>query len=62
MTIKKRSFEETLKQLETVTEDLKSGNLTLDQSIKSFDLGVKLYEECNDILSEAKQKIEVFES
>lgn len=62
MTIEKRSFEEALKQLEDVAEDLKSGNLTLDESIKSFDLGVKLYEECNEILSAAKQKIEVFES
>lgn len=61
MTAEKRSFEEALKQLEDVAERLKSGDLTLDESIKSFDRGVKLYEECNDILSAAKQKIEVFE-
>lgn len=57
---KKRSFEEALKELEQITEHLKSDNITLDESIKSFEQGVKLYEECNGILSEVKQKIEVF--
>lgn len=62
MDVKKRSFEAALKELEEIAEHLKSGSLTLDESLRSFEQGMKLYEECNGILSEVKQKIEVFGS
>lgn len=61
MAVKKHKFEESLEKLEEVAEQIKSGNLTLDESIKAFEQGITYYEVCNDILKQAKQKIEVFE-
>jgi len=51
------SFEEALNQLEKVTEKLKEGNATLEESLKLYDEGVKYYKVCSDILEYANQKI-----
>lgn len=53
----KRSFEESLERLELITEELESGNLTLEESLKKFDEGVKLADFCNQTLQEAQQKV-----
>ena len=53
----KRSFEESLEKLEEITEELESGNLSLEESLKRFDEGVKLADYCNQKLQEAQQKV-----
>jgi len=53
----KRSFEESLERLERITEELESGDLTLEDSLKKFDEGVKLADFCNQTLLEAQQKV-----
>jgi len=53
----KRSFEESLERLERITEELESGNLSLEESLKKFDEGVKLADFCNQTLQEAQQKV-----
>jgi len=60
MTVKKPSFEEALTGLEKSAEDLRKENITLEAAIKSFEEGITHYKQCNEILSEAKQKIEVY--
>ena len=52
------SFEEALQKLEEIVEQLEQGDLTLDESLKTFEYGVKLVQKCNNKLSIAEQKIE----
>lgn len=53
------SFEENIEQLEKVVQELESGNLNLEDSIKKFKEGINLSKKCNEILEEAEKKITV---
>ena len=53
----KKNFEESLAKLEKITADLESGELSLEESLKRFDEGVKLAELCNRKLDEAQSKV-----
>ncbi len=55
----KKSFEAALARLEEITEELESGNLSLEASLKKFDEGIKLAEFCNATLAEARTKVEI---
>ncbi len=55
----KKSFEDSLKQLETIVSKLESGELALEQSLEQFEIGTKLYKECKDQLSVAEKKIAI---
>jgi len=57
--MKKKSFEEALAKLEQITKELEEGDLSLEESLKYFDEGVKLAEQCNSKLNEAQKKIEI---
>ena len=56
----KMTFEEALEKLELSAEKLRSDNVSLDDALKSFEQGIEYYNYCNQILDEAKQKIEVY--
>ena len=53
------SIESKLNDLEKILEQLESGNLDLDESLKKFEKGVKLSRECQKTLEEAELKIKV---
>ena len=53
----KKNFEESLNRLEIITNELENGNLSLEDSLKKFDEGIKLAEICNKKLDEAQKKI-----
>jgi exodeoxyribonuclease VII small subunit len=53
------SFEEQLTALEGVVERLERGELTLDESVRLFEEGVKLSEACKKDLEAAEGKIQV---
>lgn len=55
----KKTFESALARLEKITEELESGDLSLEASLKMFDEGIKLTEFCNAKLSEARTKVEI---
>lgn len=55
----KKSFEESLAKLEEITEALEGGDLSLEESLKIFDEGVKLAELCNKKLNEAQEKVNI---
>jgi exodeoxyribonuclease VII small subunit len=57
--MKKKSFEEALAKLEQITKELEEGDLSLEESLKYFDEGVKLAEQCNSKLNEAQKKVEI---
>jgi exodeoxyribonuclease VII small subunit len=55
----KKSFEDALAKLEQITHDLEGGELSLEDSLKHFDEGIKLAEYCNKKLSDAQKKVEI---
>jgi len=52
-------FEEAFKKLEKIVEDLESGKLSLDDSLKKYEEGVKLSSFCHKTLQTAQKKIQV---
>jgi exodeoxyribonuclease VII small subunit len=58
---KKVNFESALKDLEKIAEKLEDGNLSLDDSIKEFERGIKLAKFCHEKLDEAERKIEILQ-
>lgn len=57
---KKMSFEEALAELERSAEILKKDGTTLEAAMQSYEQGMKYYNYCNEILNNAKQKIEIY--
>lgn len=52
-------FEDNLKKLEKIVEELHSEKLTLEKSIEKFEDGVRLADTCIKSLDSMKKKIEV---
>jgi exodeoxyribonuclease VII small subunit len=52
-------FEESLKKLESIVENLEKGDLPLEDSIKLFEEGVGLSAACKKELDEAEGKVQV---
>jgi exodeoxyribonuclease VII small subunit len=50
-------FEKALEELESLVEQLESGDLTLDQSLAQFKRGVELTRHCQGVLDEAQQVV-----
>ena len=53
------SFEEQLTALETVVERLERGELSLDDSVRLFEEGVRLSNACKKQLEDAEGRIQV---
>ena len=51
-------FEKTLAELEAVVERLEKGDLSLENSLKDFEQGVKLARSCQSALNNAQQRVE----
>ena len=51
------SFEDAMKELETVVGQLESGDVPLDQSIALYERGAALKEHCQKKLAEAEEKV-----
>lgn len=56
---KAMKFEEAVARLETIVEQMESGEVDLDRSLALFEEGVKLVHYCSNKLEEAKKKVEV---
>jgi exodeoxyribonuclease VII small subunit len=52
-------FEEALKKLEKIVEDLEQGDLSLDEALKKYQDGIELSRLCSARLESAKKKIDV---
>lgn len=57
----KEQFEDYLKKLEETVERLESEDVTLEESVKLFEEGLKISKNCEKMLDSAKQKITVLE-
>ena len=54
-----KSIESRLIELDTILEELESGDLELDKALKKFEQGVKLSRECQKTLEDAELKIKI---
>ena len=53
------NFEEAIKRLEELAKLMESDQIALDDSVKYFEEGVKLYKECLKKLEKTEQKIKI---
>ena len=51
------NFEESLKKLEVIVKDLESGNIPLDDAIKSFNEAMLIAKTCDEKLKNAEESI-----
>lgn len=52
-------FEETLKKLESIVEELEGGDISLDKAIAKYQEGMSLSKQCLDSLNKAEKKIKI---
>lgn len=53
----KQTFENALKKLEQIVEELETGELSLDKALKKFEEGMDLSKFCRTTLEETEKKI-----
>ena len=53
------NFEDLMVKLEKITEKLENDKLSLDESVKLFEEGMKISKECNSKLEDAEKRITV---
>ena len=52
-------FEDSLAELEQLVSQLEQGDISLEESLKSFERGVTLTRTCQNALQEAEQKVQI---
>ena len=63
MTVKKIfSFEEALKDLEKIVEDLNNGDMELEKAITAYEKGIQLKNICEERLKNAQERIELIQN
>ncbi len=56
--VKDLTFEQAVKELETIVSSLEQGNMALDQSIEIYERGEALKKHCEALLNAAEARIE----
>jgi exodeoxyribonuclease VII small subunit len=56
---KNQNLEEKLKELEQIVQSLEKGQISLDESLRIFERGVELYQNCRETLEGAEKKIKI---
>jgi exodeoxyribonuclease VII small subunit len=54
-----KTFEQSMKQLERIVQELESGDLPLETAIKKFEEGMKLTKSCSQKLDETEKKVSI---
>lgn len=52
-------FEQSLSELQTLVERLENGELSLEDSLSTFEQGIRLSRECQSSLQQAEQKVQI---
>ena len=55
----KDKFEEALGRLENIVRKMEAGDMTLEESLKAFEEGIKLARLCSRRLDEAERRVEI---
>ena len=58
MANRKLTFEEALKELEAIAEQIEQGKIGLEESINKYERGMTLVKHCREILSKAEHRIQ----
>ena len=59
MSKEEKKFEDLMVELEDITNKLESDKLSLDESVKLFEEGMKISKDCNEKLESAEKKISI---
>jgi exodeoxyribonuclease VII small subunit len=54
-----KSFEEGLKELETILNEIEGGKIGLEESLVKYERGTFLIEHCRGVLTAAEKQVEV---
>ena len=54
-----KKFEKALEELEEIVKKMEAGDLSLDESLKVFEEGIRLSRFCANRLDEAERKVEI---
>jgi exodeoxyribonuclease VII small subunit len=55
----KEKFEEALERLEDIVRKMEAGDMSLEESLKAFEEGIKLARLCSLRLDEAERRVEI---
>ncbi|BEP28996.1 exodeoxyribonuclease VII small subunit [Helicovermis profundi] len=59
MASKKNNFEDNLETLKTIVHKLENNEPSLDESLKLFEDGIKVYRKCLNTLEKAENKVKI---
>lgn len=54
-----KTFEQSMKQLEQIVQELEDGDLPLEKALKKFEEGMKLTKLCSEKLDETEKKVSI---
>ena len=57
MAAKKMTLEQSFENLDNIIGQLQGGELTLKESFKMYEEGMKLVKNCNDVLDKVEKKL-----
>ena len=53
------NFEKSLTDLEALVERMEEGDLSLEESLKAFENGIRLTQQCQQALTQAQQRVQM---
>jgi exodeoxyribonuclease VII small subunit len=53
------NLEVSLKEINTLIENMEQGDLSLENSLEKFERGITLIKHCQKVLQEAEQKVQI---
>jgi exodeoxyribonuclease VII small subunit len=53
------NFETSLEKLNQIVDTMEQGGLSLEESLKNFEEGIRITRECQAALKDAEQKVEI---
>lgn len=59
---KKINIEDAFAQLDILIGDLQEGELTLEESFKKYEEGMKLIKNCSESIDKVEKKLEIIEA
>ncbi len=59
MATKSFNFEKSIADLENIVEKMEDEELSLEQSLKNFEKGISLTQQCQKALQDAEQKVQI---
>ena len=57
MAAKKMTLEQSFESLDSIIDELSSGELTLEASFKKYEEGIKLIKNCNEAIDKVEKKL-----